>query len=113
MEKIRDNKVFLQMLMKSNPKYRKSLLSGAPPEIIHLLGECALNILKGTVTLTKKEKTELRKHKKNLGKLANPSVSNKTKKKVVQKGGSMVPVMIKPVLKAIIPMLADQLVKAL
>ena len=101
------------MLSKSNPKYRKDLLKGAPPEIIQLLGECALNILKGTVTLTREEKTVLRKHKKNLRKLANPKVSNKTKKKVVQKGGSMVPAMIKPVLKAVIPMLADQLVKSL
>ncbi len=113
MEQLRDHKVFLEMLMKSNPRHRKGLLSGAPPQIIHLLGECALNILRGTITLTQKEKSELRKHKTKLRKIANPNVSNQTKKKVMQKGGALVPLMLKPVLKAVIPILADQLVKSL
>ena len=113
MEKLRDHKVFLQMLMKSNPKYRKELLKGAPPEIIHLLGECALNILQGTVVLTREEKSKLRKHKTNLRKLANPATSNKTKKQVIQKGGAMIPALLKPVIKAVIPIIADQLVKSL
>lgn len=113
MDKLRDHRVFLEMLIKSNAKYRKSLLSGAPPEIIQILGECALNILQGTVTLNKEEKTKLRKHKYDLRKMANSQVSQKTKKKIIQKGGTLIPALLKPVLKAVIPMLASQIVRSL
>ncbi len=109
MEKIRDHRVFLEMLSKSNPKYRKSLLSGAPPEIMKLLSECALNILRGTITLTKEEKTNLRKHRTGLRQMATNKVSNKQKKKIVQKGG-MIKAMLKPILKATLPMIVDQII---
>jgi len=113
MEKLRDHRVFLEMLIKSNAKYRKSLLAGAPPEIIQILGECALNILQGIVTLTKEEKTKLRQHKHDLRKMANSQVSQRTKKKIIQEGGGLVPAMLKPVLKALIPVLASQIIKRL
>ena len=112
MEKLRDHKVFLQMLIKSNPKYRNSLLNGAPPEIITLLCEYALNILHGTVTLTQAEKTQLSRHKTSLRQMASKKVSGKLKKKVVQKGG-FIPAMLKPILKAVIPLIANQIVKAI
>ena len=112
MEKIRDNRVFLEMLSKSNPKYRKSLISGAPPEIMKLLSECALNILKGTITLTNEEKSKLRKHKKGLREMATSKVSNRTKKKIVQKGG-MLKALLKPVLKATLPLVVNHIVNSL
>ena len=112
MEKIRDNRVFLEMLSKSNPKYRKSLISGAPPEIMKLLSECALNILKGTITLTNEEKAKLRKHKKGLREMATSKVSNRTKKKIVQRGG-MLQALLKPVLKATLPLVVNHIVNSL
>ena len=112
MEKIRDNRVFLEMLSKSNPKYRKSLISGAPPEIMKLLSECALNILKGTITLTSEEKSKLRKHKKGLREMATSKVSNRTKKKIVQRGG-MLQALLKPVLKATLPLVVNHIVNSL
>ena len=112
MDRVRDNKVFLQMLLKSNAKYRKLLLTGAPPEIMKLLSECALNILRGNIILNQKEKKQLKPYRRNLHKLASKTVSDKVKKKVLQKGG-MIPPMMKPILKAMIPVLANQIVKLL
>ena len=112
MDKLRDHRVFLQMLSKSNGKYRKALLTGAPPEIIHLLSECALNILQGTITLTKEEKSKLRPHKNELRKIATTRTSNRTKKKLIQKGG-MLNALLKPVLKAALPIVVDQIVNSL
>ena len=111
MDKLRDHRVFLEMLSKSNNKYRKALLAGAPPEIIHLLSECALNILRGTIALTKEEKSRLRPHKNDLRKMAS-KVSNRTKKKIIQKGG-MLNALLKPVLKAALPIVVDQIVNSL
>ena len=112
MEKIRDHRTFLEMLSKSNPKYRKALINGAPPEIIKLLSECALNILRGTITLTKDEKSKLRKHRNGLRQMATTRVSNKTKKKILQKGG-MLQGLLKPVLKAALPHLVNHIVNSL
>ena len=107
MDKLRDHRVFLQMLSKSKGKYRE-----APPEIIHLLSECALNILQGTITLTKEEKSKLRPHKNELRKIATTKTANRTKKKLIQKGG-MLNALLKPVLKAALPIVVDQIVNSL
>ena len=112
MEKLRDHRTFLQMLSKSNPKYRKTLINGAPPEIMKLLSECALNILKGTITLTKDEKSNLRKHRNQLRQMATPKISTRTKKKIVQKGG-MLQAMLKPILKATLPLVVNHIVNSL
>ena len=112
MEKLRDNRVFLEMLAKSNNKYRKTLLAGAPPEIIHLLSECALNILKGSIVLTKEEKAKLRPHKEDLRKLATGKTGPRTKKKIIQKGGFIRP-LLKPVLKAALPHIVNHIVNSL
>ncbi len=112
MEKLRDHRAFLQMLSKSTPKYRKTLINGAPPEIMKLLSECALNILKGTITLTKDEKSNLRKHRNQLRQMATPKVSTRTKKKIVQKGG-MLQAMLKPILKAALPHVVNHIVNSL
>ena len=112
MEKLRDHRAFLQMLSKSNPKYRKTLINGAPPEIMKLLSECALNILKGTITLTKDEKSNLRKHRNQLRQMATPKISTRTKRKIVQKGG-MLQAMLKPILKATLPLVVNHIVNSL
>ena len=113
MEKLREHQVFLQMLAKSNPKYRKLLLGGAPNEIIDLLGDCSLNILNGNVKLSGDEKKKLRKHKNALRQVADTKVGKKKKKKILQEGAGMVPAILKPILKAVIPIIANQIVKAL
>ena len=112
MEKLRDHRAFLEMLSKSNPKYRKVLINGAPPDIMKLLSECALNILKGTITLTSEEKSKLRKHRNELRQMATTKVSNRTKKKLVQKGG-MLQALLKPVLKATLPLVVNHIVNSL
>ena len=76
---------FLKLLYRSKPKYRKKLIESAPNEVIHLISQCALNILSGEVVLTKKQKVALRPHKKALHQLARGPV--KHKKKILQKGG--------------------------
>ena len=100
------------MMIKSNPKYRKRLLDGAPPEIITLLSECALNILQGTIPLTQDEQKGLNRHKSSLRQMASKNVSAKARKKVFQKGG-FIPAMMKPILKLLIPMISNHILKVL
>jgi len=82
-----DYRGFLKLLHKSTPAYRKTLLEGAPHKLIVLLANCALNILRGQVLLTKQQKTKLQQHKGNLRNLADKKKSVDSKKKILQKGG--------------------------
>ena len=83
-----DKKLLLRMLHKASPKLRRALLVDLPSEIISLLSECALNILKGTVTLKRKQKERLRRHRKTLRILAQDTSIAK-KKKALQTGGEL------------------------
>ena len=103
-----DKRVLLRMLYKASPKLRKALLADMPPELVRLLSECALNILKGTVVLKKAQKERLRRHRKNLRTLAKQSTSLRKKKEIIQKGG-----FLPGLLAGIIPALLPTVVKGL
>ena len=91
---------FLKLLHRAKPAYRKTLLQQAKPEVIKLLSECALNMLKGKLLLTQEEKKQLQPHKKKLRTLANKRTSVKVKKKVLQQGGFL-PAILLPILAAV------------
>ena len=91
---------YLKLLHRAKPASRKVLLQNATPEVIKLLSNCAINILKGSILLTQQEKAKLRPHKKKIKTLANKRTSMKTKKKVLQQGGFL-PAFLIPVLAAI------------
>ena len=100
-----DKKLLLRMLYKATPKLRRALLADLPTEIVHLLSECALNILKGTVTLKKAHKEKLRKHRDNLHKLAKPKTSLKKKKEIIQTGGFL-PGLLAGIVPSLLPIAA-------
>ena len=91
---------YLKLLHGAQPAYRKVLLQQAKPEVIKLLSDCALNILKGKILLTQQEKTRLQPHRKKVRTLANKRTSIKTKKKVLQHGGFL-PAFLLPILAAV------------
>jgi len=106
-----DKKALLKMLHKASPKLRKALLADLPPEIVQLLSECALNILKGTITLSKYHKDKLKKYRKSLHTLSKKKTSLAKKKKIIQKGGFL-PAILGGVLPALIPAITE-IVKAI
>lgn len=101
-----DKKTLLKMLHKASPKLRRALLSDLPPELVQLLSECALNILKGTITLSKKHKDKLYRHRKSLHTLSKKSTPVAKKKKIIQKGGFL-PAVLGGVLPALIPAITE------
>ena len=94
---------YLKLLHGAQPAYRKVLLQQAKPEVIKLLSDCALNILKGKILLTQQEKKRLQRHKKKIRSLANKRTSIKTKKKILQQGGFLPPFILPllPILAAL------------
>ena len=79
-------------------KQRRLILKTAPKELIHALSEASLNILKGTVPLTKAKYSKLKRHKASLVKLANPKESLISKRKIVQQRGGFLTALLGTIL---------------
>ena len=78
-----------------SPKFRKELLRHADPELVKCVGQCATNVLDGSLPITKSEKTKLKKYKKTLRRIK----QGKNKKRIiVQSGGgfllSLIPAVV-------------------
>ncbi len=100
----------LKILHKAKPKMRVHLLKTFPNEVVKLLSECALNILKGNVILKKGQKARLRRHRKKLHTLADKKVTRVDKEKVLQTGG-LLPQLLGAVLAPTIAPIIQQIQK--
>lgn len=85
----------LKLLIQCPSKTRKAVIQNGDSGLINALCECALNLLKGRVHLTKKQRGTLRRHKKHLRTLADRKVKIPRKKKILQKGGFL-PALLAP-----------------
>ena len=77
----------LKLLKKASSKVRKKILKNCGKNLLCCLCECAKNVLKGNVPLTKPQKSKLSRFKKKLRNLASKKTRVTIKKKLVQSGG--------------------------
>ena len=77
-------------LQKTKPCIRKHIITKADGSLVDCLCECADNILRVNVPLTKLQKDKLKRNKAELRALTKKSVSLKQKKAILQKGGFLV-----------------------
>lgn len=77
----------LRVLSRATSQLIRIILRGADRDLINCVCECASNILKGNVPLTKHQKERLRRYQGQLRNLTKKSTSLSAKKKVVQTGG--------------------------
>ena len=95
----RNNYHHLKVLSTSKPNQVKAILKEADDPLIETLCECVYNVLKSSVPITPKQKSELTKFKNPLLKLVDKEVSLPEKRKVlVQKGGNFLTLLLPPVL---------------
>ena len=91
----------LKKLKKCSAKERKTLLVQGGKPLQLCLQECAINILKGNVHLTKSEFKQLRKYKKNLRDLSKKKTSYKKRLNIEQRGGFL-PFMLAPIIGSVL-----------
>jgi len=93
----------LQVLCRASPSVRKALLASADPGLTECLVECAYNCLRGNVALNHVQKKKLSRHRKLLRALIKPGETWKHKRaKLVQQGGALLPLLIGPILSAVL-----------
>ena len=101
-QRLRKNHDLLKLLVKCTPAQRKAILEVADEALITTICECVLNVLKGTVPVSKPAKKKLLPHKKSLIALAEKCTPLKKKKKLlVQHGGNFLSVLLPPVLRVL------------
>ena len=88
-ERMKRSLPYLQILAEAKPKLRKILIKNLPESVIIAICECCLNMLKGVIPLTARQKRRLAPYKTQLCALAKMKVSQKRKKTyLTQRGGA-------------------------
>ena len=100
----------LVMLHKGSPKLRKALLTD--PDIIQLLSTCALNVLKGNLTIKNNHKEKLRRHRKSLHTLSKKTTPLSKKRKLLQTGGRLVKKLVEAVAEEVAESIGEALASA-
>lgn len=95
--KVKRNARLLKTLSKADPATTKVIINTASPELIKAISECALNVLKGRVSLSHHQKNRLKRHKRALRQLIKRQTSAKKKKALLLKGGFL-GALLRPVL---------------
>jgi hypothetical protein len=94
MKNIKSNFNALQLLKYAKPKLRKSIITNCTPDLVKCICECVVNVLEGNINLSSCATRKLQKHKGQLRKVADKSVSLAKKKRfIVQKGGFLGPLL--------------------
>lgn len=97
------NSELLRALTKLGIKERVALLKIVGDKEIHCLCECIYNTLKGKVPLTQTQKKGLSRHKVTLRRIVKPKESiHKKRKLLVQKGGSLLPLILSPIITGLL-----------
>ena len=100
MKKIRAHKTFqkIRLLSLATPRARKHIIREADKSLVDAVSECCLNVLKGHVPLTVKQKSHLSRHKEKLRKLAERKAGVRKRKRIlIQSGGGLLSALLVPV----------------
>jgi hypothetical protein len=92
-------------LQKTKPCIRKHFIAKADRSLVDCLCECADNILKGNVPLTKLQKEKRKRNKAGLRALTKKSFSLKKKKAILQKD-RFVGSLLAPIASVVAPLLS-------
>ena len=87
---------FLEGLTHLSNKCRKKMIQESPKEVIHCVGECCINLIKGNVRLTNAQKNQLRARKQHIRLRSSKQVPLVEKKIINQKGGALLGLLLKP-----------------
>ena len=103
---------FLEGLTHLPPKVRQKMIQESPKEVIDCVGECCLNLIKGTVRMTKAQKNKLRGRKLHIRYLSSKAVPLEQKKQIInQKGGALLGLLLKPLIAPILGTVLSEVIK--
>lgn len=98
----------LQLLARSPPRQRKAILCSASNDLILAITEIALNTLKGSIPLTPRQVSVLRKRRNFIKKLSSTRISLRRKKHFLKQSGGF----LGPLLSIALPLITGLLTRS-
>lgn len=77
----------LKRINKLGDKAKRDYVRKCTREFLDCISECAKNVIKGNVPLTNRQKTKLRRNRKDVRALSVKKTSLRKKRRILQKGG--------------------------
>jgi len=77
----------LKRINKLGDKAKRDYVRKCTREFLDCINECAKNVIKGNVPLTNRQKTKLRRNRKDVRALSVKKTSLRKKRRILQKGG--------------------------
>lgn len=112
MASVKKHLPLLELLQKSKPKLRKSILTTCEIDFVRTLINCIYNTLNGNIKISDSEKKKLNKFKTILRKvLLTKGGLNKKREIIVQNGGGFLPCLLSPIVTAGIAQFAPEKLK--
>jgi len=104
---LQNNLSFLTLLRETeNPEQRRALLETSTPGQIRALAELSRHVLYGHCKLDKSSRKKLRKNLKYLQKVASPSKTFRSKRRILsQRGGGIFSILLPALLGTVLPAL--------
>ncbi len=101
-KRMKDNLPYLQILAKCKPKVRRAIIDHGPIDVIIGICECSYNLLKRRYPLIEKSEATPVKVQETSPQLGRQkSFAHKKKRLLNQKGGSLLTVLLPPVLSVL------------
>lgn len=101
---LKKDRPLLEAIIHATPKERKALLKVCDTSRIRTVCECAYNLLRGNVPISKRRKQQLMKYKSTLRRIVKRGEGWPKKRKflVQQGGGFVIPLLLSTVLQAVL-----------
>lgn len=102
--RLKKNRTIISELTKPHisKKKREGLVKKGGNPFLKCISECALNLTRGNVPLSRTQWKKLKRYKNPLTKLSNKKLSLHKKQTIVQqKGGRLFPLLFTPIIKAL------------
>lgn len=94
----------LKALCHCNKEEQKDFIKAAKPEVIHAVCDCITNVLHGNIPISRYSKRKLKPKRQLLRALSQPKKNAEQRKKLlVQQGAGLLPLLIGPALKILLP----------
>ena len=110
MKSIRAHAPLLKQLSRCNKRERRKLLVQGGKGLQVCLRECALNVLRGNVPLSKRQFQKLKRYKNDLRHLSKKS-TRKTKRIQIEQRGGFLPSLLIPILGSLVGAVVKRVIR--
>ena len=101
------------MLANATPNAAKKIIESANRDVIKAISEISINTLNGVLKLTPSQRLKLKRYKNVMRKIGQKKIKMADRKKIIQRGRGLLPLLLKFALPMIIKPLASKFIGSL